>query len=135
MSNPNAIILCIQGQHINLLFLFLTLNRWIPAALSDRQMSSQYLLVHSQQTRYQNNVWDLFKVYNKHSRTTSISFWCLYCYLWTNFTYCSGISIVGFEQADAGWIHVLTKSVFSTISLVLNLQENSMLPEALSLHS
>ena len=29
MSNPNAIILCIQGQHINLVFLFLTLNRWI----------------------------------------------------------------------------------------------------------
>lgn len=33
------------------------------------------------------------------------SFWCLYCYLWTVFTHCSGDSIV--EQVNADWVSSL----------------------------
>ena len=29
------------------------------------------------------------------------SLWCLYCYLCTDFTHCSGDSIVDFEQVNA----------------------------------
>ena len=31
------------------------------------------------------------------------SFLCLYFYLWTHFTHCSGVSIVNFEQVNADW--------------------------------
>ena len=31
------------------------------------------------------------------------SFWCLYCWLCTNFIICSSASIVNFEQVNAGW--------------------------------
>ena len=42
---------------------------------------------------HQNNVWNLFKVSNKNTRTTSMTpFWCFYCSLWTGFTHCTGIS-------------------------------------------
>ena len=30
------------------------------------------------------------------------SFWCLYCYFWTCLTPCSSVSIVNFEQVNAG---------------------------------
>ena len=30
------------------------------------------------------------------------SFWCLYCWLWTYFAPCSRVSIVNFEQVNAG---------------------------------
>ena len=29
--------------------------------------------------------------------------WCLYCWLWTNFTPCSAVSIVNFEQVNNSW--------------------------------
>ena len=32
------------------------------------------------------------------------SFWCLYCYFWTYFTPSSSVSIVNFEQINAGWV-------------------------------
>ena len=31
------------------------------------------------------------------------SFWCFYFYRWTYFTPCSSVSIVNFEQVNAGW--------------------------------
>ena len=34
------------------------------------------------------------------------SFWCLYCYLWTYFTPFSSVSIVNFEEVNAGWDHL-----------------------------
>ena len=41
---------------------------------------SRLLLVQNQQWKHQNNVWNLFKVTNKDSRTPSFkSFWCFYC--------------------------------------------------------
>ena len=52
-------------------------------------------------------MWNLFKVYNKHTRTTLLtrltSFYCLYCQLWTYCTLCSGGSIVNFKHVTAGW--------------------------------
>ena len=43
-------------------------------------MPSWHLLVQSQQWKHQNNVWNMFKVNNKDTKTTSLtSFWCLYC--------------------------------------------------------
>ena len=44
----------------------------------------------------------MFKVNNKDARTTPlVSFWYLYCY----FTPFSIVSIVNFEQINAGWDH------------------------------
>ena len=51
----------------------------------------------------------VFKVNNRNTKTAikitaSLTlFWCLCCYLWTYFTSCSSVSIVNFEQANAGW--------------------------------
>ena len=46
----------------------------------------------------------LIKVDKKDTRTTLMaSLWCLFCWLWTDFTHCSGVSIVDFQQASAGW--------------------------------
>ena len=45
------------------------------------------------------SVWNTFKVSNKDTRTTSMTFWCLYCY----FTPSSSVSIVNFEHVKADW--------------------------------
>ena len=47
-------------------------------------LPSRRLLVPSQQWKYQDNVWNMFKVDNKNTGTASL-------------TYCSGVSIVDFE--------------------------------------
>ena len=52
----------------------------------------------------QSIIWNLFYVNNKTARTKSLkSFWCLYYWLWTDFTHCAGFPIVDFEQLNAGW--------------------------------
>ena len=56
-----------------------------------------------QSTVKTSEVWNLFKVYNKDTRTTSVtSFWCLYSEPWTDFIHCYEVSIVDFEQINAG---------------------------------
>ena len=46
----------------------------------------------------------MFKVSNKDTTTTPMaSFWYLYCWLWTYFIPFSSVSIVNFEQVNAGW--------------------------------
>ena len=68
---------------------------------------SWYLLVWSQQWKHQNNVWNLFRVNNKDTRTTS---WCCFDAFVVNFehfTHCPGVSIVDFEPENAGWIEAL----------------------------
>ena len=51
------------------------------------------------------------------------SFWCLYCELWIYFTPCSSLSIVNFEQVNAGWVkahdaaHETTFYVIATSAL------------------
>ena len=42
----------------------------------------------------------MFKPNNKDSRTTP----CLYCKLWTYFTFCSTVNIFDFEQVISGWV-------------------------------
>ena len=53
-------------------------------------------------------VWNMFKVNNKNTRTTSLaSFWRFYCLLWTYFTPFTSVSINDFEQVMlAGYLHV-----------------------------
>ena len=66
---------------------------------------SRYLLFESQQWKHENNVWNLFKAINKDTRMILLtSFWFLYCYIWTDFTNCSRVSIVDFEQVNVGWV-------------------------------
>ena len=61
-----------------------------------------YLLkVNTRNTR--TNVWHMFKVNNKDTRTTPLApFRWLHCYLWTYFTHCY-LSIVNFEHVIVGW--------------------------------
>ena len=49
---------------------------------------NRHLLVPSQQWKHQTNVWNLFKVYNKDTRTTYMTFCCLSCWIWTDFRHC-----------------------------------------------
>ena len=47
-------------------------------------VSSRHLLFQSQQRKQQNNVWIIFKVNNKNTKTSLTSFWCLCfpCWVW-----------------------------------------------------
>ena len=36
--------------------------------------------------------------------TSLTSVWCCYFWLWTDFTHCSGVSIVDFQQVHADWV-------------------------------
>ena len=64
---------------------------------------SWHLLVQSQQRKHQNNAWNMFNVDNKDIRMISlILFWYLYHWLWTDFKHCSNVSVVDFEQVNAG---------------------------------
>ena len=45
----------------------------INSPIKTRNSPSRYLLVQSQQCKHQNSVWNLFKVYNKDTRTTSLT--------------------------------------------------------------
>ena len=29
---------------------------------------------------------------------------CIYCYIWTYYTHCSGLCIIDIEQVNAGWV-------------------------------
>ena len=49
-------------------------------------------------------MWNLFRVNNKDTRTTSMTFWCLYRWLLTGFTHCSGVSIADTEQVNTGFL-------------------------------
>ena len=44
---------------------------------------------------------------NSFQLTSLTSFWCLYCYLRTDSTYCSGVSIIDFEQVNVGWVDLV----------------------------
>ena len=74
----------------------------------------------------QSNVWNLFKVNNKDTRTISMLFWCLYYYFKTNFTHCSGVSIVEFEQENAGCIIITSQSVITCSKLTIETLEQGV---------
>ena len=61
---------------------------------------SRHFLIKSQQWKQQNNVWIRLQV-NKDSRTTS------------DFTHCFCVSIVDFEQENAGWEKIVKKFLVS----------------------
>ena len=68
------------------------MNLWRPG---------RYLFVESQQWKRQDNVWNLFKINNKDTRTSSLmSFWGLYCLIWRDFPHCFSISIIDVEQKN-----------------------------------
>ena len=50
--------------------------------------------------------------------------WCFYYWLWTNFTHCSGVSIIDFEQVNASWvfrfIYILSRIVKKLLHLLQN---------------
>ena len=70
------VICCFLGIRFCLKKNYLGRNNYI---LNQKQLSSRHSLVQSKQCSYQNDVQNLFKVYNKDTRTTSKSFWCLHC--------------------------------------------------------
>ena len=74
----------------------------------------------------QSNVWNLFKVNNKDTRIISMLFWCLYYYFKTNFTHCSGVSIVEFEQENAGCIIITSQSVITCSKLTIETLEQGV---------
>ena len=85
--------------------------------INPRKILSWHLVVQIQQWKHQNNVWNLFKVNNKDSRTTwTKSFWCLYCQLGIEFTHCSGVFVVDFELVNTGCVLVATQQAFSVQS-------------------
>ena len=62
-----------------------------------------HLLVQSQQWKHQNDVWILFDVNNKDTRTTSLTPSCYhYCWLWTDFVHYSSVFTIEFEQVNTG---------------------------------
>ena len=57
-------------------------------------------------------MWNLFRVNNKDTRTTPLTFfWHLYCFFWADFTHSF---IVEFEQVNDGWVVLqnFVKTVF-----------------------
>ena len=81
---------------ISIIDVFLCLKWLLEGILSH---VNQYLLVQSQQWKYQNIVWNLFKVNRKDARMTSLTL----LFIWTDFAQYSGVSMVDFEHVNAGW--------------------------------
>ena len=66
--------------------------------LVKKRLPSKQLLSQSQPKKHLKNVWNMFKVDNKNSRSnSSMSLWCHYFWLWTYFVSFSSVSIIGFE--------------------------------------
>ena len=58
---------------------------------------------------------NLFKVNNKDTIMTSLmSFHCLHCKRWIDFTYCSGVSMVHFEQVNGSCESLWKRTNFRT---------------------
>ena len=53
-------------------------------------------------------------------------FWCLYYYFKTNLTHCSGVSIVEFEQENAGCIIITSQSVITCSKLTIETLEHGV---------
>ena len=63
----------------------------------------------------------MFKVYNKNTRTTSLtSFWCFYYELWTYFTPFSSVPIVNFEQVNVSWVTATLDMVYAASKVRIN---------------
>ena len=76
--------------------------------------------------KLQNNMWNLLKVNSKDTRTVSMTFWCLYCLLWTDFNHFN-VANVSIAQVNAGWKNLflkrrLTKFHYKAAKVLENLQ-------------
>ena len=90
--------------------------------VAGRGWGKGYLPVQSQQEKQQNNVSDLFKVNNKDTSMTSLTLpWCPYCELWTDFTHCSGFSIVHFKQLNPSLDKTLNQLITYSLRVVRKL--------------
>ena len=71
-------------------------------------LPSESLTVQSQQYKHWRKVWNMFKVNNKDTKTTSVmSLKCFYCQLWTYITPLSIVSIAKFEQVNVNWVGII----------------------------
>ena len=81
----------------------------------------RHLLDKSQQSWDQNNVWNMFKVYNNNSRTSMTPFWCFQYKLWADFTrdYMAHIShkiFIFFSKIYSTWFsHMIQKFVLREV--------------------
>ena len=66
----------------------------------------------------------MFKVKNRSTRTIA-SFWYLYLILNIFFTPCSSVSIVNFEQVNAGWKGNFLRKLLTTKCIVLDVIQGS----------
>ena len=65
----------------------------------------RHFLVQNQQCKHHCNMQNPFKVTKKDYKMKPLkSFWCVYCYLWTDSTHCYGVFIVELEQVNADWV-------------------------------
>ena len=80
--------------------------------------SYRYLLARSQKWKHQKNVWNLFKVDNNDTRTTSIT--SFLCYV--NFEHFS-VSTVDFKHVNTSWVHKFSLIV---VSLKSSLSETTI---------
>ena len=87
-------------SHLSL-FLFLTLNRKIFAG---NCRHTHKVIWYTKKWWILNEKWNMFKVSNNVSRTTSvILFWCLHFELWAYFTPFSSVSIFDLVQLNIFW--------------------------------
>ena len=79
-------------------------------------------------------VWNMFKVNDKNTRTTSLTFFCcFYCSLWTYFTPFSSVSIVNFYRVNVSWVlFTWVKYVIFILFLVSNISINDTRTEPTS---
>ena len=80
---------------------------WIPIKKLNNKSHQpiRQFFVLSQQWKHSRELGNLFKVNNRGIQRTPlwVFFWCLYCYLWINFSHCSCVFSVYFEYINAGW--------------------------------
>ena len=67
--------------------------------------------------KHQNKVWNLFKIKNKDNK--DVNDCALVSFL--DFIHCYGVSIIGFEQVNAGWVALNVLKVKVKDPLQLNL--------------
>ena len=65
------------------------------------------------------------KLTKKTPERRQASLWCLYCLLWTYFTPCSDVCIVNFEQVNAVWVSLSSKTCTELNFNVLCLRSTS----------
>ena len=71
------------------------------------QLPSRHLFVQSQQRKHWNNVWNLFEINNKHTRTLLMTFIINFEQISHE---CSGLSIVGWVFSYYYYYHIINST-------------------------